>query len=52
MRFQEACDVLEDLLDRDAKNNILSTREFNALNRVLFECQIKLGHQVEDERSD
>ena len=47
MNIQQACEVIESLLERDTKQEILTTKEFNALNKTLLECQIKLGYEAE-----
>ncbi|MBP1950300.1 hypothetical protein [Virgibacillus litoralis] len=46
MGIQEACEVMDDFLERDTKEHLLNTEEFNALNKILLECSVKLGYQV------
>lgn len=40
MDIQEACEIIEELLDRDAKSNVLNIEEFKAVNVMLLELQI------------
>lgn len=47
MTIQEACEVIEDLLDRDLKQQHLSNEEFNALNKLLLEAKsVKESNQA------
>lgn len=48
MKTQEACEVLEGLLERDKKNTILTEKEFLALNQLLYDAAVKLGYKVPD----
>lgn len=46
MDVQEACEVLEALIERDAKTKVLNIKEFLALNKLLLEAQVKLGYKI------
>lgn len=41
MNLQEACEILEDLVHKEIKGVFLTTKEFLALNVVLFELSGK-----------
>lgn len=41
MNLQEACEILEDLVHKEIKGGFLTTKEFLALNVVLFELSGK-----------
>lgn len=42
MSLQEACETLEELLDRNEESNgcLLSMKEFFAINNILLELQV------------
>lgn len=48
MNIQEACETLEGLLERDLKKQILKSKEFNALNKILLEATLKLGYKIKE----
>lgn len=43
MNLQQACEVLEDLLERDLVKDgeLLNNKEFTAINKVLLELETK-----------
>lgn len=43
---QNACEVLEDLLERDIHDEVLTTKEFHAINTVLLELTVKRKYAV------
>ncbi|WP_181397465.1 hypothetical protein [Gracilibacillus dipsosauri] len=51
LEVQEACETLEDLLERESKidNGHLMMKEFNALNKLLLEATVHLGYKVREE---
>lgn len=54
MNLQESCEVLEKLLERDASSNrpLLTMKEFNALNKVLFELQVNGNYELPEEYAE
>lgn len=48
MNVQEACETLEELLQKDIKNSSLNNKEFIALNLILLEAAMKLNYKVPD----
>ena len=38
-KIQEYCEALEELLDRECEIDRLTSKEFNAINNLLFELQ-------------
>ncbi len=38
-KIQKCCEILEELLDRECKEERLTMKEFDAINNLLFELQ-------------
>lgn len=51
MKVQSVCEVIENLLDRDTKEEILTVQESIALNHLLLEASIHLGYKVPEEKT-
>jgi hypothetical protein len=51
--LQKACEILEELLEKDAtrNNNRLNMQEFLALQKVLLELQIKGSYKLPEKYS-
>jgi hypothetical protein len=49
MSLQKSCEVLEELVQRETRNNsFLSMKEFLALNRVLLELTVNGEYDIPD----
>lgn len=49
MSIQEACEVIEELVQKETKNDsLISLKEFMALNAVLLELTISGKYKVPD----
>lgn len=48
MNTQEACEIIEEMIQNSINNNRISNKEFNALNKLLLEASAYLGYEVPD----
>ena len=49
MNVQKSCETLEELLERQRNEMVLTSEEFVALNALLLECTLKLDYVVPNE---